>query len=43
MMCQHAWLDLYGGMWLLLTGNPQEPAQSWVDKDTALADPQEEG
>ncbi len=42
-MRQYAWLDLYGGMWLLLTGKPNEPVRRWADKDSALAELREEG
>lgn len=40
---QFAWLDLFGGRWLLLDANLKYPARSWVDKAVALAELQEEG
>jgi len=40
---QYGWLDLFGGRWLLLTGNLNLPARSWMDKKIALAELTEEG
>jgi hypothetical protein len=42
-MNEYAWLDLYGGIWLLLTGKTDEKARKWVDKNVALAELREEG
>jgi hypothetical protein len=43
LMYQFAWLDLFGGRWLLLNGNLKYPARSWADEKVALADLREEG
>ncbi len=40
---QFAWLDLFGGRWLLLNGNLKYPARSWKDEKTALEELREEG
>jgi hypothetical protein len=40
---EFAWLDLFGGRWLLLNGDLQYPARSWADEDAALAQLEEEG
>jgi hypothetical protein len=42
-MHQFAWLELFGGNWLLLNDNSKYPARSWVDKYAALAELEEEG
>jgi len=40
---QFAWLDLFGGRWLLLDGNLKYPARSWLDEEVALTQLKEEG
>jgi hypothetical protein len=40
---QFAWLDLFGGRWLLLDGNLKYPARSWANEEAALAELKEEG
>ena len=40
---QFAWLDLFGGKWILLDGNFKYPARSWSDENAALAQLKEEG
>ena len=40
---QFAWLDLFGGKWILLDGNFKYPARSWPDENLALAQLREEG
>lgn len=40
---QFAWLDLFGGRWLLLDGNLKYPARSWSNEEAALAQLREEG
>jgi hypothetical protein len=40
---QFAWLDLFGGRWLLLDANFKYPARSWVNKDVAIAELEKEG
>ena len=42
-MRQYAWLDLHGGVWLLVTANPNEPSRRRTDEDAALAELKEEG
>jgi hypothetical protein len=42
-MQQFAWLDLFGGRWLLLNGSHKYPARSWDDEEMALADLIDEG
>jgi len=40
---QFAWLDLFGGRWLLLNEDLQYPARSWADEEVAIAQLREEG
>ena len=40
---QFAWLDVFGGRWLLLDSNLKYPARSWADEGVALAELREEG
>ena len=40
---QYAWLNLFGGKWVLLDGNLKHPARSWPDENLALAQLKEEG
>lgn len=45
-MRQFAWLELYQGMWCLLTDITSESVNAsriWVDKDCAIAELSEEG
>ncbi len=40
---EFAWLDVFGGRWLLLNENLKYPARSWADENAALAELIEEG
>jgi hypothetical protein len=40
---EFAWLDHFGGRWVLLNGDLQYPARSWTNEEAALAQLQEEG
>lgn len=40
---QFAWLDLFGGKWILLDGNFKYPARTWQDENAALSQLKEEG
>jgi len=42
-MDQFAWLDLFGGRWLLLDANRKYPARIWANEEVALAELREEG
>jgi hypothetical protein len=45
-MSQHAWLELDGGMWRLVThtrSKPTETSRKWADKKSALQELRDEG
>jgi hypothetical protein len=42
-MNQIAWLDFYGGIWHLVTGDAHEHQERWLDEETALRQLRAEG